>query len=66
MTRAARISSASFESEFLKDAAVPWKSACRLAGMCMSCCTLSIAVMALPKAAFGARLNETVTEGNCP
>src|SRR5580704_9068294 len=34
--------------------------------MCMSCCTLSIAVMALPRAALGARLKETVTAGNCP
>ena len=60
------MSSASFDSEFLNDAAVPWKSACKLGGMCMSACTLSIAVIALPKAALFARLNETVTEGNWP
>ncbi len=66
VTSAARINRASFESEFLNEAAVPWKSACKLAGMFMSFCTLSIAVMALPRAALGARLNETVTEGNCP
>ena len=32
MTSAARISSASFESEFSNEAAVPWKSACKLGG----------------------------------
>src|ERR1700678_1702363 len=66
VTRAANINRASLDSEFLNDAAVPWKSACKLGGMFMSACTLSIAVMALPRAALGARLNETVTEGNCP
>src|ERR1700720_1891264 len=66
VTSAARISNASFDSEFLNDAAVPWKSACRLAGICRSCCTLVIAVIALPSAAFGAKLKETVTAGDCP
>ena len=28
--------------------------------------TLSMSVMAVPSEAFGARLNDTVTEGNCP
>src|SRR5580658_1285931 len=55
-----------FESELRNDAAVPWKSACTLAGMCMSFCTLVIALIAPPSAAFGARLNETVMAGNCP
>ena len=32
----------------------------------MSFCTLVIAVIALPSAAFGARLKETVIAGNCP
>ena len=32
----------------------------------MSCCTLSTAVMALPRAPFAARLNDTVIAGNCP
>src|SRR5271170_2123219 len=54
------------ERELRNDAAVPWKSACRLAGMCMSFCTLVMAVIAPPSAAFGARLNETVIAGNCP
>ena len=57
---------ASFDKEFRNDAAVPWKSACRLGGMCMSFCTLVMAVIALPSAAFGARLKETVIAGNCP
>src|SRR5271156_388931 len=66
VTRAARMSSASLESEFLKEAAVPWKSACRLGGKFISWATLSMAVIALPSAALGARLKETVTAGNCP
>ncbi len=32
----------------------------------MSFCSLSIVSIALPSDAFGARLNETVIEGNCP
>jgi hypothetical protein len=32
----------------------------------MSAAVLSIAVMALPSAALGARLNDTVTDGNWP
>ena len=48
----------------LEEAAVPWKPACRLAGMFISFCTLSMAEIALPSEASGARLNETVTEGN--
>src|ERR1700683_1445079 len=34
--------------------------------MCRPFCALSTAVMALPSAALGARLNETVMAGNCP
>src|ERR1700684_2904056 len=34
--------------------------------MCMSFCALSTAVMALPSAASGARLNDTVMAGNWP
>ena len=34
--------------------------------MCMSFCTLLTAVMALPNAAFDARLNDTVIAGNWP
>src|SRR5580704_6616906 len=34
--------------------------------MCMSFSTLSTAAMALPSAAFGARLNDTVMAGNWP
>src|SRR5580698_8424662 len=66
VTSAARISRGSLESELRNDAAVPWKSACRLAGMFMLFCSLSIFVIALPSDAFGARLNETVIDGNCP
>src|SRR5260370_37230525 len=34
--------------------------------MCMSFWVFSMAVMAPPSEAFGARLNETVIDGNCP
>ena len=34
--------------------------------MCMSFCALLTAVMALPRDALGARLNDTVIAGNCP
>src|ERR1700761_1916607 len=66
VTRAARISRASFDSEFSKAAAVPWKLAWMLGGKFKSLAVLLIAVMASPRAALPARLNEIVTEGNCP
>jgi hypothetical protein len=34
--------------------------------MCISFCTFVISEIAPPRAAFGARLNETVIAGNCP
>src|SRR5271169_4097832 len=60
------IRSPSLEREFSKAAAVPWNSACRLGGILSPRSTLLTAVIALPSAALGARLNDTVTEGNCP
>src|ERR1700691_1240013 len=66
VTSAARISKGSLASELVNDAAVPWNPACRLGGRCMSFCTLSTAVMASPRAAFGPRLKDTVIAGNCP
>src|SRR3984885_7346559 len=66
VTRAARISRASFPEEFSKAAAVPWKLACTLAGKFISLAVLLIASMAWPSEALSARLNETVTEGNWP
>src|SRR5260370_37969704 len=66
VTSAAMISSPSLEREFLKAAAAPWKSALRLAGIFKSRRTLSMAEIALPSAAPGARLNDNVTTGNCP
>src|SRR5271154_3129436 len=66
VTRAARINSASLEREFSNAAAVPWKPLCTLAGKFISLAVLLIASMASPSAALEARLNETVTEGNCP
>ena len=66
VTRAARISRASLEREFSKAAAVPWKLAWTLGGRSKSFSTLLMASMASPSAAFCARLNEMVTEGNWP
>jgi hypothetical protein len=66
VTSAARISSGSFDSEFSNDAAVPWNDACRLAGMFMLFCKLLMSEIALPSEACGARLNDTVIDGNCP
>src|SRR5690242_2232474 len=37
-----------------------------LSGICRSCRALSIAAVASPSDASGARLNEIVTTGNCP
>jgi hypothetical protein len=66
VTSAAMINQASFDSEFLNEAAVPWKLACRLAGKCSRSATLSMSVIAVPSDARGPRLNDTVTDGNCP
>src|SRR3984957_12540141 len=66
VTSAAKMSKGSLESELVKDAAVPWKPACRLGGMCKSFSTLSTAVIASPSEAFGASLNDTVMAGNWP
>ena len=66
MTKAARINRGSFDSEFLKAAAVPWKSDCKLAGKCIWLATLSMSEIAFPRAEREARLKETVTDGYCP
>src|SRR6266404_314604 len=60
------MSSPSLDRDALKAAAAPWKSPCKLAGILRSVHAFSIAVIALPRAAPGARLKDTVTEGNCP
>src|SRR5580698_202185 len=66
VTSAARIKIGSFCSEAWNEAAVPWKAACTLSGMPISRCASSIARVASPSDALGARLNEIVTTGNCP
>src|SRR5258708_32285405 len=66
VTRGARIRRGMLEREFRKVAAVPWKSACTLAGMWRSFWTFVTAEIALPSAAPGERLKETVMAGNCP
>ena len=43
-----------------------WNAVCTLNGMCRSLCTFSTASVAAPSEAPAARLNETVTTGNCP
>ena len=63
---AARISHGSFASDAMKACAVPWNDACTLNGMFISFCAASMAFVASPNAAPGARLNEIVTAGNCP
>src|SRR5690349_19952089 len=60
------ISHASFDNEFLNDAAVPSKPACRLAGNCNRSATLSKSAIAVPRETRGPRLKDTVTAGNCP
>src|ERR1700687_879050 len=60
------IRSPSLAREFSKAAAVPWNSACTLGGILSPRCTCLTALIAPPSAALGARLNDTVTEGNCP
>ena len=60
------MSSASLDSEFWNDAAVPWNPDCKLAGKLRFLAAFSISVIAVPNEAFEARLNDTVTEGNCP
>src|SRR5580698_5035270 len=66
VTSAARMSSASFERELWNEAAVPWKSDCRLGGKLRFLTTFSMSSMAVPSEALFPRLKETVTEGNCP
>src|SRR5260370_40961026 len=60
------MSSPSLDRDALKAAAAPWKSPWRLAGILRSVRAFSMAVIALPRAAPGARLKDTVPAGNCP
>src|SRR6202034_722881 len=53
-------------SELVNEAAVPWKLACTLAGMCRSATVLSTALMAAPSASFDVKSNDTVIAGNWP
>src|SRR5262252_657833 len=64
--RAARIRMGSFASAAWKTCAVPLKLARTDKGSPISRSATRIAVTAWPSAASGARLNESVTEGNCP
>ena len=66
VTMAARMSTGSFEMEFSKAAAVPWKLATMLAGIPSEAVALRILSTAAPSEACGARLNDRVTAGNCP
>src|SRR5579859_143666 len=64
--RAARINQTSLDKDERKDAAVPWNAAWIDSGMPISCCALSMAFVASPSDAPGARLKDKVTTGNCP
>ena len=66
MTIAARISSGSDDSESLNAAAAPWKSPCRPGGASSSAIARFTASTALPSDSLRARLNDSVTAGNCP
>src|SRR5882724_5716927 len=64
--RAARIRMGSLASAAWKACAVPLKLACTESGSPIWRSAARIAVTAWPSAASGARLKESVTEGNCP
>src|SRR5450631_2936497 len=56
----------SLASEFSKARAVPWKVGSMLPGMLISLVASRMCCTATPSEAPGARLNDTVTTGNCP
>ena len=62
----ARISRGSLASEVRNASAVPWNAPWTLGGRPISSFTLLIRPTACPNEAFGARLKENVTTGNCP
>ena len=66
MSTAARISSGSFLSDAWKAWAVPWKLPWMLPGTRIPASARSMAVTASPSATPVGRLNEKVTDGNCP
>src|SRR5258708_6242194 len=66
VSRAARMSSGSLDSESWKAAAVPWKLAWMVDGKPMLRSALSITVVASPSETPGARLKEIVADGYCP
>ena len=66
MTIAARIRNGVFTSDARNACAVPWKPVWMLSGSPSSALALSIDLTASPSDVPGARLNETVTTGNCP
>ena len=63
---AARISTHSFDKEEVKARADPWNPAEMLSGMPIAALTALMARTAWPRAVLGARLKETIDEGNCP
>ena len=65
VTTAARISSSVLDSEARNASAAPWKRVWMPAGRPISCSTASITCTALPSDTPLARLNESVTAGNC-
>ncbi len=65
-TSAARIRYGWLFSELWKACAVPWKLPVMVAGRRMAADARLMASTASPSAAPGARLNDSVTAGNCP
>ena len=61
---AAMISTSSLPSAAWNASAAPWNTVIMLAGMPISCSACLIASTASPSDAPGARLNETVVDGN--
>ncbi len=64
VTTAARISSRVLVSDDWKASAAPWKLVSIESGSFISASALRMASTALPSAAPGARLNDTVAAGN--
>src|SRR4249920_2011170 len=65
VTTAARISSSVLLSDARKASAAPWKLVSTLGGRSSLASSALIASTAAPSEAPGARLNDTVADGNC-
>src|SRR5574337_1580475 len=66
VTTAASTSSSVLVSDARKASAAPWKLVSTEGGRSSAACSALIASTAAPSDAPGARLNDTVADGNCP